>query len=304
LLRHARGASVVHFLVEPYATASLPLGLPPTFLSVHGTYAIAPLQGDRHTRALYRAALRRARTVFCSSRYTREALARQLPLVNLETVPLGLDLPSGISAPVDEPPRLRGGPILLGVGALKERKGYHVTLRAVARLRERFPGLRYYLVGDDADRKYVERLQAEIAELDLEQHAEIVGPVTEAALQSYYHQADLFILTPINVDRGFEGFGIVYLEAGAAGKPVVGSRDCGVEDAVEDGVTGLLAPQHDDAAIAERAAAILADPELADRFGAAGRTRAARQTMDAVARRYLAAYQHATADRQPQHLRE
>jgi glycosyltransferase involved in cell wall biosynthesis len=302
LLRHARGADVVHFLVEPYATASLPLGLPPTFLSVHGTYAVSPLHGDRHTRALYRAALRRARAVFCSSRFTREALARRLPLDTLETVPLGLDRPAGVEPPAGEPPRLRGRPILLGVGALKERKGYHVTLRAMARLRGRFPGLRYYLVGDDADRKYVRRLRAEIAALGLERHAEIVGPATEAELRAYYRQADLFILTPINVERGFEGFGLVYLEAGAFGKPVVGSRDCGAEDAVDDGVTGLLAPQHDDEAIAERATAILADPELAGRLGAAGRARAERQTMDAVARRYLEAYRHAPAGRQPQHL--
>lgn len=291
LLRHARGADAVHFLVEPYATASVPLGLPPTYLSVHGTYAVSPLHGDRHTRLLYRGALRRARTVFCSSRFTRDALMRQLPLDNLQVVPLGHDLPVDADQSDAAAVRLRGSPILLGVGALKERKGYHVTLRAVARLRERFPELRYYLVGDDADRKYVARLRRDIAELRLERHAEIVGPLSDARLRAFYRQADLFILTPINVEDGFEGFGLVYLEAGAFGKPVVGSADCGAEDAVEDGITGLLAPQHDDAAIAERAATILADPALVARFGAAGRARAAQQTMGAVARRYLEAYE-------------
>jgi glycosyltransferase involved in cell wall biosynthesis len=290
LLRHARGADAVHFLVEPYATASVPLGLPPTYLSVHGTYAVSPLQADRHTRLLYRGALRRARTVFCSSRFTRDALLRHLPLDNLEVIPLGHDLPVDADRP-GAPVRLPGSPILLGVGALKERKGYHVTLRAVARLRERFPDLRYYLVGDDADRKYVARLRRDIVALGLERHAEIVGPLSEAQLRAFYRQADLFILTPINVNRGFEGFGLVYLEAGAFGKPVVGSADCGAEDAVEDGITGLLAPQHDDAAIAERAATILADPGLAARLGGAGRARAARQTMGAVVRRYLQAYE-------------
>jgi phosphatidyl-myo-inositol dimannoside synthase len=287
---HARGTDLVHCLVEPYAMACWLPGLPPTVLSVHGTYAISPLHAEWHTRALYRRALRRASRMLCSSRFTAQALRAELPLDNIGIIPLGHDLA------LDEIPETQpaappdGGPVLLSVGALKERKGLHVSLRAVARLRQRFPDLRYYLVGDDADRAYVERLRREIGELRLQGRAVITGRVSDAELRELYRRADLFMLTPLNVDRGFEGFGIVYLEANAYGKPVIGSLGCGAEDAIEDGHNGFLVPQDDPAATAERAAAILGDPVLARRMGEAGRARAREQTLGAVARRYLEVY--------------
>lgn len=290
LLRHAPGHDLLHFMVEPYATASLPRGLPPQLITLHGTYAIAPLRERPWTRLLYTAALRRAAAVVCVSRFTRDALLARLKIENLRVIHNGHDLrPEPAEPRADE--QVEGRPIILGVGALKPRKGYHVALRAVARLRERFPDLRYYLVGDDADRNYVSRLREEIAALGLERHAIITGPVSDARLHALYRQADLFLLTPVNVGQSFEGFGIVYLEAGVYGKPVVGSLGCGAAEAIDDGVNGLLAPQNDDAAIAERAATILADPDLAARLGAAGRRKAEAQRWGAVARRYLDLYE-------------
>lgn len=293
LLRHARGADLLHFPVEPYATASLPIGLPPTCISVHGTYAVSPFETGPLTRLLYTAALRRARAVICVSRFTRDALLGKLQLDNVTVIPNGHDmLPENGQTARDELV-VDGRPVIVGVGALKPRKGYHVALLAVAHLRDRFPNLRYYLVGDDSDRKYVDRLRADIAQLGLERQAVITGPVSDGRLRAFYRQADLFLLTPVNIDQHFEGFGIAYLEANAFGKPVVGSSGCGAEDAIEDGVTGLLAPQNDELAVAERAATILADPALAARLGEAGRARAQTQTWTALARKYIEIYEQA-----------
>src|SRR5687768_1211518 len=63
LLRHSRGADLIQLMVEPYATATSLPGLPPTFLTVHGTYAVSPFNEGPLTRALYTAALRRAEKV-------------------------------------------------------------------------------------------------------------------------------------------------------------------------------------------------------------------------------------------------
>src|SRR5215216_2981493 len=105
ILRYARSADVIHFTVEPYATSSLPLGLPPTFLSVHGTYAVSPLRGDWHTRTLYAGALRRAHSVICSSHFTRGALLRELQLDNLLVIPLGHDItPESDGSTIEDPP--------------------------------------------------------------------------------------------------------------------------------------------------------------------------------------------------------
>jgi phosphatidylinositol alpha-1,6-mannosyltransferase len=278
-------------MVEPYATASLPPGLPPSFITVHGTYAVSPFGEGPLTRSLYAAALRRARAVICASRFTQGELLGKLRLANTTVIHHGHDLLDQDDGTPPGEVRLEGQPVIVGVGALKPRKGYHVALRAVAKLRERFPDLRYYLVGDLSDKKYVARLRADIAELGLERHAVINGPLAHHQLPSLYRQTDLFMLTPINVDQRFEGFGIVYLEANAFGKPVVGSFGCGSEEAVEDGINGLLAPQGDHAAVAERATTILSDPALASRLGEAGRARAEAQTWAAVARRYLDVYE-------------
>jgi glycosyltransferase involved in cell wall biosynthesis len=293
LLRHSRGADLLHFMVEPYATAALPAGLPPHCVTVHGTYALSPFDDGPLTRALYATALRRADRIICASRFTRDALLSKLQLGNVTVIHHGHELQSADDGDDTDQSRLEGRPIIIGVGALKPRKGYHVSLRAIARLKDRYPQLRYYMLGDDADRKYVSRLRADIKELGLEQHAIIHGPVEHARLPAYYRQADLFLLTPVNVDHRFEGFGIVYLEAGFFGKPVVGSYGCGAEEAVEDGANGLLAQQGDDRAIAERAATILGDLALAARLGQAGRQRAERQTWNAVADQYLEVYEQA-----------
>lgn len=290
LVRHARGSDLLHFMVEPYATASLPFGLPPSCITLHGTYAVSPFRASRLASLLWSRALRRASRVICVSRYTRDALLEKMRIEHVEIINNGHELAPADGAAEDEL-LVDGRPTILGVGALKPRKGYQVALRAIALLRERFPDLRYYLVGDDSDRAHVERLRNDIAELGLEHQAVIVGPVSDARLRAFYRQADLFLLTPINIGLSFEGFGIAYLEANAYGKPVVGSLGCGAEEAIDDGVTGLLAPQHDEAAVAERAARILADPTLAARLGAAGRARAEASTWLAVARRYLDVYE-------------
>jgi glycosyltransferase involved in cell wall biosynthesis len=231
--------------------------------------------------------------VICVSRFTQSALLDRVQLDNSLVIHNGHDLLPQHEQEARDSVLVDGRPLIIGVGALKERKGYHVALKAVARLREQFPNLRYYMVGDDRDRKYVARLRAEIADLGLEHQAVITGRVSDARLQALYQQADLFLLTPINVGQSFEGFGIAYLEANSFGKPVVGSFGCGAEEAIEDGINGLLAPQHDDAAIADRAATILSDPTLASRLGAAGRSRAEGQTWATVARKYLDVYEQA-----------
>jgi glycosyltransferase involved in cell wall biosynthesis len=293
LLRHARRFELLHFMVEPYATASLPVGLPPSVITVHGTYAVSPFSEGLLTRATYAGALQRAKAVVCVSRFTRDALLEKMSLGNLVVIHNGHELlPNGLEGEPDGLP-VDGSPVILSVGALKERKGYHVALHAVSRLRERYPDLRYYLVGDDADGKYVRRLRSEIAELGLSDQAIITGSVPEARLRDLYRRADAFLLTPVNAGRSFEGFGIAYLEAGAFGKPVVGSLGCGAAEAIENGVTGFLAPQHDPAAVADRLATLLGNPQLATQLGEAGRQRAEAQTWTAVARRYLDLYEQA-----------
>ena len=76
-------------------------------------------------------------------------------------------IPNGAKLPQDVTPARRAAhePLVLGVGAVKRRKGYHVTIEAVAELKDEFPFLRYLIVGDTSDRRYVESLRQQIADL-------------------------------------------------------------------------------------------------------------------------------------------
>jgi glycosyltransferase involved in cell wall biosynthesis len=100
-----------------------------------------------------------------------------------------------------------------------------------------------------------------------------------------------FLLTPMVSDEGgFEAFGLVYLEAGAAGRPVIGTDGSGAEDAITDGENGRLCRHGDVDGIADAIVSLVEDPSRADAMGAAGLLRARRQTWEASARRVADIY--------------
>lgn len=290
VLRRVRGFDLVHFVVEPYALAASTLFPRPYVITVHGTYGVVPLRGNPATRVLFARALRRARSVVCVSKFTRDRVCQALPLDNLTVINNGLE-PLDPRADVGQHHEPIGGdPVLIGVGGLKPRKGYHVVLDALPRVRERYPNVHYYVVGDDRDRKYVDGLRASIRSLGLEGNVTITGRVDDAYLDVLYRRCDVFVLTPVNSGAAFEGFGLTYLEAGAYGKPVLGSYNCGAEDAVRDGENGLLAPQGDADEVATRLLRLLDDREAAARMGERGREIAVARDWANVAGEYRALY--------------
>lgn len=130
-----------------------------------------------------------------------------------------------------------GDILLLSVGRLQRRKGHDVTIQAIHELRTELPDLRYVIAGDGEERG---RLEALVDRLQLRQRIFFAGIVTDAELPEYYAACDIF-LHPNRVDDGdIEGFGIVFLEAAASGRPVIGGNSGGVPEAVEQDRTGLL----------------------------------------------------------------
>ncbi len=289
LARYARGSDLVHFCVEPYALTAA-LWLPwPYVVTVHGTYGVVPLRGNPLLRSAFARSLRGARAVVCVSRFTRDRMAEAASLDNLAVINNGLELPgTGHAEPSDGLP---GDPVLLGVGALKPRKGYHVAVEALPLIRRRYPTVHYFAVGDDRDHKYVAQLREAIQRHGLEEHVTITGRIDDDRLAALYRRADVFVLTPVNSGLAFEGFGLAYLEANAYGTPVVGSSDCGAEDAIQEGENGLLAPQADHVAVAERVLQLLDDPARAERMGTRGRELALARDWTNVAADYLALYE-------------
>jgi glycosyltransferase involved in cell wall biosynthesis len=110
----------------------------------------------------------------------------------------------------------------------------------------------------------------------------LLGDVTRDQLASEYVSAQCFCLPSVQ-----EGFGIVFLEAMAAGLPVVACRAAAVPEVVVDGQTGVLVPPRDPAALADALATLLGRSDRARELGAAGRRRVPAFTPERVAERFL-----------------
>ena len=260
----------VHCITEPYAVpAALVAGRKPVLVTLHGTYAVRPFRQWRE-RPWYEMAYGRAARLLPVSNFTRALLPPRFQTAKTQVVPEGVDTERfRVSGAVGPPPR----PFLLSVGPIKRRKGYHVTLEAFARVYARRPDVEYRIAGGTDDPVFYHALQARIAELGLREAVVFLGRVDEDELVRLYHQCAAFWLLPVDDDLQFEGFGLVYWEANACGRPVIGARGSGAEDAIVDGDNGFLVPPRDAAAAAEAALRLLDDPDLASRMGAAGRQR-------------------------------
>lgn len=283
-----RDCDVIHATVEPFALVAAQIsGARPLFLSGVGSYLHIDAWARPPFTLLYRRAFQRAR-VLCISGYAERVAREEFPGVQAQTVPLAID--AGRFA--DLPQASRAGNRLLTVGGIKTRKGTLHVVRALAHVRERFPDARLVIAGSTAESSdYTQQVRAEIAALGLTDAVSTPGFVSEADLLALYAQADVFVLPSINSGWMFEGFGLVHLEASAAGLPVIGTRDCGIEDAIDDGVTGLLVSQASvDAELPAAILRLLDDAALRQRMGQAGRIRAQARTWDDVAAAYLKAY--------------
>ncbi len=179
------------------------------------------------------------------------------------------------------------GPLVVTVCRLVPRKGIDTTLEAVARLRDGFPGLRYAIGGSGPDR---ERLEAKVASLGLHQTVRFLGRVPDASMADCMTAADVFCMPARSEPPDVEGFGLVFLEAGACETAVVGADAGGVPDAIVHGETGLLVPPNDVSGLANALADLLSDAGRRIAMGKAARARIeARCTWDHVAEGMLEA---------------
>lgn len=186
--------------------------------------------------------------------------------------------------------RFVGAKLLLYVGRLIEQKGVEDVLRALALRRNVDPQLQLSIVGDGANR---DRLEALTEELGLDDAVHFVGWVDGGELGNYYAAADVFIATPKpGATSVLEAQGLVYIEAMAAGTPVIASRCGGIPDAVIDGETGLLVEPGDVAGIVSALEQMFEQPALRVRLAENARRRYEMEFSPAVVtRKMLGVYQ-------------
>jgi phosphatidyl-myo-inositol dimannoside synthase len=168
--------------------------------------------------------------------------------------------------------RLENRRVLLTVSRLISRKGHALVLRALARILPHCPDATYLIVGKGPERSQLEQLAAE---LGISHAVRFAGYVPEEDLADFYNLCDVFVMMNHEEDNGdIEGFGMVFLEASAAGKAVIGGRSGGTGDSIEHGVTGFLIRPDEVEELAATVRLVLENDEVRKRLGAAGMRRA------------------------------
>lgn len=178
------------------------------------------------------------------------------------------------------------GFMALTVCRLVRRKGVQDCIAAIAKRRAEGDGdTAYVIIGDGSERRALERA-ADAA--GIRDRVAFAGAIDDKELAAVFSAADAFLLTPRRIGPDVEGFGIVYLEANLAGKPVIAARSGGVSDAVVDGVNGILVEEGDVDAIAA-AIGVLKDSAVRGAMGVRGRERVLREfTWDIAAKKFSA----------------
>lgn len=251
----------------------------PVFAAAHGReLIIRPLAGVPvlPLQSLYDSlridALHRCRALFPVSHYTAGLLHEHgVTADRIDVVPNGVDperyYPKDASALRSEL-GLTGKRVLLTIGRLVERKGIDTVLAALPALSRAHADLVYVIVGDGPDKARIESL---VAEHGVQAQVRMLGRVPFDRLLDYYNLCDVFVMPSRSDEHDVEGFGIVFVEASACGKPVVGARSGGVTDAVIDNETGFLVPPNDADALGQKLGELLRDPQKAQEMGARGR---------------------------------
>ncbi|HHV65391.1 MAG TPA: glycosyltransferase family 4 protein [Peptococcaceae bacterium] len=152
---------------------------------------------------------------------------------------------------------------ILSVANLKKTKGLDLNIKALATLSSKYPGLRYYIVGDGEERENLEDL---VAKLNFKQKVVFLGKLTHSETMAQMAAADIFSLPSWQ-----EGFGVVYIEAMAQGIPVIGVKGEGIEDVIKHGENGLLVEPCNVEDLTNALDLLLSNPAYASRLAQAGR---------------------------------
>ncbi|MEZ6007328.1 MAG: glycosyltransferase family 4 protein [Planctomycetota bacterium] len=209
-----------------------------------------------------------------NSRYTQSLLeGRGIPASRIVRVRPVSDLARFATADAGRLRRRLGlgdALVLLGAGRLVERKGHDVLVEVAARLLPAFPTLHVVLAGEGPCRGAIE---ATVQRLGLDKRVHMLGQVDHDELQDVFAAADVFAMATRDLSNhgSVEGYGIVYVEAGAAGVPVVATPVGGVVDVVQDDENGIFVKSADVDDVAAGVASLLADPGKRARLGQRGR---------------------------------
>jgi phosphatidylinositol alpha-1,6-mannosyltransferase len=247
----------------------------PVVIYAHGEELTTWGRGGKY-RAM-RFALRHADRVIANSEHTRDTLLEMgvdaacisiiYPGVDVSVFRPGLDV-SGLRESLSIGPDDK---LVFSVGRLSRRKGFDQMIRAVAQLRDDGELVHYVIAGIGEDADYLDGL---IREHDLQGIVHRIGSVSEADLPRWMNACDIFAMPNRDIDGDNEGFGMVFIEAAACGKPSIAGKAGGTGAAVVDGETGYRVDGSQVITVAAALHQVFIDPGMVVSSGAAALNRA------------------------------
>ena len=250
----------------------------PYLVAAHGfDYWLSVMPGA-HTMMRYMTSAASRVPVMCSefiARTVRTAVPAEVPVSILYP---GADLrafhPDLPTADLRERLGVGDRPLFVCVSRLVARKGQDVLIRGIPRIRRQVPDATLVIVGGGPYEQELRSLAADAPEGSVV----FAGQVPEEDLPRYYAMGDVFAMPCRSRLAGMEveGWGNVFIEASACARPIVVGDSGGARETVIDGETGLLVDGRDVDQVADAVTELLADPERAQRMGAAGRARVER----------------------------
>jgi len=239
-----------------------------SLVCAHGVEVWEPLS------QLRRQALRKSNLIITPTENTAShvSLHQQIPRDRVRVLPWALDPEfetlAGTNSQAEVPANFPQGRVILSVGRWmsdERYKGMDTLISVLPRLLHEWTDLQLVLIGEGDDQPWLEQIAEQRG---VRKRVTFLSKLTYPQVAACYSACEIFALP----SRG-EGFGLVYLEAMARGKPVIGGAHGGAPEVIEDGKTGYLVQHGDAPELATSIETLLADPSLAREMGARGRER-------------------------------
>jgi phosphatidylinositol alpha-1,6-mannosyltransferase len=217
-----------------------------------------------------------AAAIIANSRHTKSLLEKigvqsdKIYIIHPGVDPASFDVADEAIRTVRQRHNLGQSPVILTVGRMQRRKGHDMVIKALPSVAQRVPDVKYLIVGTGEEQATLYKLAQEMGVLE---RVVFAGQVPAGELAAYYAACNVFVMPNRQIGPDIEGFGIVFVEASAAGKPVIGGDSGGTEDAILHGVTGWRIDGTNVEAIATAVTTLLTEPGLAKAMGSQGRYR-------------------------------
>ena len=212
--------------------------------------------GGKLKKLLIKKALSNFDSLIAVSSYSKRVTLEKCPNLKIEVINNGLET-NRFTLTENIKKRLTNELRLITVGSMSYRKGQHNVIRSIPYLKNHYDNITYHIIG----KSIIEgELRDLTKSLGVQSNVKFHGYVSDEKISKVMDESDIFIMLSENLKNGeVEGFGIAILEANYLGLPAIGSKNCGIEDAIKEGITGRLVDINDNRTLLDATIDILSN---------------------------------------------